>query len=201
LNETGTQERTGAVRLQIIDSGWRQAAEIGFSSLTLHDICADTGLEPSIVHALIPDKDALLIGLLNDDQAQLEGVLYRLDATSLDEMERLSRFVQGALQIAGTAERAKVITELWATVLSRPDLSDWAAERIRGRRTILRNWIDRAGGLRFSPVPPNALASAVLALLDGLILHAGLDPQAFKWENVSGAVDSMLGNLSLNRAL
>ncbi len=197
---TATKQGTAGVRLQIIDSAWRQAAKLGFSSLTLHDICADTGIEHSKVQALMPDKDALLIGLLNDDQAQLEGVLYRLEATPMDEMERLTRFVQGALQIAGAAERAKVLTELWATVLSRPDLSNWAAERIRGRRTILRNWIDRAGGERFSAVPSNALASTVLALLDGLILHSGLDPQAFKWENVSGAVDSILSNLTPHRS-
>lgn len=192
---TETKERAAGIRLQILDAGWRQAAKSGFNNLTMTEICADTGLDPSVVHELVPDKDALLVGLLEDDQAQLEGVLYRLEATSLDEIERLTLFVQGALQIAGTAERAKVLTELWAIVLSRPDLSDWAAERIRGRRTILRNWIDRSAGNAFLTVPSNALASAVLALLDGLILHAGLDPQAFKWENVSGAVNSMLGNL------
>jgi hypothetical protein len=40
--------------------------------------------------------------------------------------------------------------------------------------------------------PANALASLMLALGDGLTIHARLDPEAFKWENIRVTVDLLL---------
>ena len=47
----------------------------------------------------------------------------------------------------------------------------------------------------FAPVPANALASVLLSLNDGLILHSSLDPTSFRWENVGVTVDTILGGL------
>jgi hypothetical protein len=52
----------------------------------------------------------------------------------------------------------------------------------------------RAGEL--VDTPANALASLLLAIGDGLSLHAGLDPGAFRWENISHALDLLLAGLA-----
>jgi AcrR family transcriptional regulator len=179
----------------IVDAAWRAAAEIGVGKLSIRDVAAEAGLDTGTVLELIGSKDKLLKVMLDDDSARLESVLYQLEAAPLPEEERLSNFVQVALRMASTPERASVLKDLWAVVLGRPDLSEWAAERIRGRRTILRSWIDRVTGGELQAAPSNALASALLALIDGLTLHAGLDPSAFRWENVMAAVDAILGGL------
>jgi AcrR family transcriptional regulator len=193
LTTTKTIQSPSKARMGIVDAAWRAAAEVGVAELSIEDVAARAGLDTETVLELVGSKQQLLMVLLDDDSAQLESVLYQLEAAPLAEAERLSHFVQVALRMAGTPERATVLKDLWAVVLGRPDLSEWAAERIRGRRTILRNWIDRETGGELQATPSNALASALLALIDGLTLHAGLDPTAFRWENVMAAVDAILG--------
>jgi hypothetical protein len=41
-------------------------------------------------------------------------------------------------------------------------------------------------------IPPNALASILIALGDGLLLHAALDPSAFQWRNVRKVLLTLL---------
>ena len=52
----------------------------------------------------------------------------------------------------------------------------------------------RRGELR--EVPANALASVLLAMADGLMLHAAIDPSAFRWENVGRAVEALLEGIA-----
>ena len=188
-------DRQKGSRLRIIDAAWQAAAKRGFSHLSLGDVCVESGLGEESVREHFETKQDLLMGLLNDDSAQLEVILYRLETAALSGAERLSRFVEAALEVGANPDRAAARRDLWSIVLSRPDLREWAAERIRGRRTILRNWIERVIGDEFRPVPANALASVLLALNDGLILHSSLDPTSFRWENVGITVDTILGGL------
>jgi hypothetical protein len=61
----------------------------------------------------------------------------------------------------------------------------------------LRAWIEEAvasGDL--APIPANALAAILLALGDGLLLHAGLDPAGFRWGNIAKALDAILEGIA-----
>jgi hypothetical protein len=44
-------------------------------------------------------------------------------------------------------------------------------------------------------IPANALASILLALTDGLMLHGALDPGGFRWRNIRHAIDVMLAGI------
>jgi hypothetical protein len=73
---------------------------------------------------------------------------------------------------------------------------DHFAATVARRRTALRALIEQgvqAGEL--AAVPANALASVLLALSDGLVLHGGLEPTAFKRSNIYRAVDAVLDGL------
>jgi hypothetical protein len=60
----------------------------------------------------------------------------------------------------------------------------------------VRLWIEAAvADGELVPIPTNALACILLALADGLILHAALDPTAFRWRNIGRAMDVMLAGL------
>jgi hypothetical protein len=61
----------------------------------------------------------------------------------------------------------------------------------------VRAWIDEAieeGELL--EIPSNALAAILLALGDGLMLYAGLDPAGFRWANVRRALDALLDGIA-----
>ena len=52
------------------------------------------------------------MGLLNDDSAQLEVILYRLETAALSGAERLSRFVEAALEVGADPDRAAARRDL-----------------------------------------------------------------------------------------
>ena len=78
-----------------------------------------------------------------------------------------------------------MLADLWATVGNQGPVRDAFSASVRARRSVLREWIDEAvEEEELVDLPPNALASILIALGDGLLLHAALDPNAFQWRNV-----------------
>lgn len=60
----------------------------------------------------------------------------------------------------------------------------------------MRSWIEEAvQSGELVAIPANALASILLALTDGLMLHGALDPSGFRWRNIHRAIDVMLAGL------
>jgi hypothetical protein len=45
-------------------------------------------------------------------------------------------------------------------------------------------------------VPPNAFASVLLALGDGLMLHAAIDAAGFRWANIGKVLDEIFAGLA-----
>lgn len=69
---------------------------------------------------------------------------------------------------------------------------------VRQRRARLRRWVQAsidAGEIDLREAPPNAFASLLLALGDGLMLHAAIDPSSFRWQNIARVLDEVLGAL------
>jgi len=97
----------------------------------------------------------------------------------------------------GKPGHAQVRADLWAEGLADEGVRDRLSVVIRERRARLRRWIEQ--GIRVGelpPVPANALAAIVLALGDGLLLHAGLDPAAFSWSNIRRAFETLVEGAS-----
>jgi hypothetical protein len=71
------------------------------------------------------------------------------------------------------------------------------AASVERRRAPLRRWVEEgiANG-ELVDIPTNALASILLALTDGLILHAALDPNGFRWARIARALDIVLEGVS-----
>jgi len=65
------------------------------------------------------------------------------------------------------------------------------------RRQLARGWIEEgmASG-ELVAIPANALASILLALTDGLMLHGALDPAGFRWPNIRLAIGGLLAGVA-----
>jgi hypothetical protein len=62
---------------------------------------------------------------------------------------------------------------------------------------VLRRWVQQAVDQgELVDVPANALASLVLALGDGLMLHSAVDPSGFRWPMVARALDEIFAGLA-----
>ena len=93
--------------------------------------------------------------------------------------------------------RVQVRADLWADLLTETSVRRHLAVVTQRRRERVRAWIEEAiASGELAEIPANALASILLALADGLILHAALDPGGFRWRNIRRAIDLMLAGIA-----
>jgi AcrR family transcriptional regulator len=183
-------------RQALIEAAWRCAAVRGFRDLTVDDVCAQAEVSKGAFYGYFEQKQGLLLALLEDDTASLDRELDQITARTKSGVERLRRFAQAMLARGDDAARVQVRADLWADLLTEEDVRRELAVATQRRRELLRSWIEEvvvSGEL--VEIPANALASILLALADGLMLHGALDSDAFRWRNVRRAIDVLLAGI------
>lgn len=191
-------EATRAERRQrIIDAAWRCAARRGYRDTSIDDVCAEAGVSKGAFYGYFATKQALLLALLEEDSGTSDRLMEELDRPGLTSRERLASFTRGMLEHGDDPAHVQVRLDLWSAMTTEAAVRDGFAQAIQRRREVLERWIDegtRAGEL--VDIPPRALASLLLALADGLLLHGGLQPTAFRWPRVRMAVEVLLQGIS-----
>jgi AcrR family transcriptional regulator len=188
-------------RRQFIDAAWRCAAQNGYRDLTVDDVCAEAQLSKGAFYGYFQQKRDLLLALLEDDAEQLEDILGRLGSSPLTNVERLRGYTQSALERAGEVARVQVSADLWTSMQSETDIARRFSNTVQRRRERLRGWIEAAiADGEIVEIRANALASIVLALSDGLMLHASIQPDAFRWENIRSALDVLFAGITVEGA-
>ena len=183
-------------RQSLIAAAWRCAALRGFRDLTVDDVCAEAEVSKGAFYGYFEQKQDLLLALLEDDTATLDRELSRITASTRSGVERLRRFAQAMLARGDDAARVQVRADLWADLLTEEDVRRELAVATQRRRDLLRSWIVEAvASGELVEIPANALASILLALADGLMLHGALDSDAFRWRNVRRAIDVLLAGI------
>lgn len=188
---------TRAERRQLlIDAAWRCAALRGFRDLTVDDVCAEAGVSKGAFYGYFGHKQDLLLALLEDDAAALDRELERITGTSSSGVQRVRLFAQAMLARGEDSARVQVRADLWAGLLTEEAVREHLARAMQRRRVLVRSWIEEAvASGELLDIPANALASILLALTDGLMLHRALDPSAFRWSNIRLAIDVMLAGI------
>ena len=190
--ETRTERRQS-----LIDAAWQCAAIRGFSDLTVDEVCGAAGVSKGAFYGYFQHKQELLLALLEDDAIALDAELERITLTSASGVDRLRRFAQAMLSHGDDPARVQVRADLWADLLTEPSVRRHLAVVTQRRRERVRAWIEEAiASGELAEIPANALASILLALADGLILHAALDPGGFRWRNIRRAIDLMLAGIA-----
>ncbi len=183
-------------RQLLVDAAWQCAALQGFRDLTVDDVCAAAGVSKGAFYGYFGHKQDLLLALLQDDAAALDAELERITDASSSGVQRLRLFAEAMLVRGEDAARVQVRADLWADLLTEEAVRERLATTMRRRRVLVRSWIeDGVASGELVDVPANALASILLALTDGLMLHRALDPDAFRWRNVRRAIDAMLAGI------
>lgn len=183
-------------RQVLLDAAWRCAAVRGFRDLTVDDVCAEAGVSKGAFYGYFGQKQELLLALLEDDALTLDRELERITESSTSSVERVRRFAQVMLARGEDQARVQVRADLWSELLTDELVRSRLAESMRRRRELVRSWVqDGVRGGELAEIPENALASILLALADGLMLHGALDPGAFRWRNVRRAIDVLLAGI------
>ncbi len=185
-----------ARRRRLIEAAWRCASSTSYRNWTVDDVCDQAGVSKGAFYGYFAGKGELLVAMVEDDAAWVDDLIVRLDASPAAGSERLRRFVDAVLKRREDPGRVQLRADLWSEMLADPSVREPFVGLIRRRRLRVQSWIDSNAGSRSSA---KALASIVLALIDGLTLHRALDPTAFQWANVRGAVDGLLSGLERDR--
>jgi TetR/AcrR family transcriptional regulator, transcriptional repressor of aconitase len=184
-------------RQLLIDAAWRCAAVRGFGDLTVDDVCAEAQVSKGAFYGYFEHKQDLLLALLADDSDALDVELETITAASSSGVQRVRRFAQAMLARGDDPARVQVRADLWADLLTEEVVREHLAAVTARRRQLVRGWIEEAiASGELVAIPANALASILLALTDGLMLHGALDPGGFRWPNIRRAIDVLLAGIA-----
>ncbi len=191
-----TETTRAARRQDLVDAAWRSIARTGWRDLTVDDVCAEAGVSKGAFYGYFDRKQDLLLALLEDETARLDQLLVDLRAGDQPASVQLRQLARTMLEHAADPARVQLRADLWAALSSEPGVRDRFAAAVAAQRADLRALVEAgvASG-ELTAVPANALASILLALTDGLMLHGGLDQAAFRWQNIYHAVDAVLDGL------
>lgn len=184
-------------RQLLIDAAWRCAERMGYSELTVDDICEEAEVSKGAFYGYFSSKQDLLIALLEEDAADLDGRLDRLARRNISNVERLRSFAREMCERGTDQARVQVRSDLWAAILTEPAIRERMVSAVGRRRAMLRGWIEEAvADGEIDDIPANAFASVLLALGDGLTLHGSLDPSGFRWTNIARVLAAIFAGLS-----
>ncbi|MEV5829680.1 TetR/AcrR family transcriptional regulator [Spirillospora sp. NPDC052242] len=185
-------------RVRLLEAAVAVMGEGGRSALTSRGVAERAGVNNALVHYYFGSVDALRrAAVLHALDQELEGpVSAILDAP--DVLDGIVAAITGltAPQATGDgtgAPRLRVITEALVHGLHDDELRGATVERLAAFRGALADRLAAqraAGGLR-PDADPAGLALVVAALLDGLLLHAVVDPGA----DAAGAAAGLVGLL------
>ena len=192
------EARKTARRRQLIRAAWRCAATKGYRDMTVDDVCAEAKLSKGAFYGYFDQKRDLLVALLEDDAADVDAILEQHDSTPTPMLAKLKSYARSVLERSEEPGRAQLRADLWTAMLTEKEVAAAFAGSVQRRRERLRSWIEQAIARgEINQIPANAFASILLALSDGLMLHASVAPTAFRWVNIRYALNALLGGLSV----
>jgi AcrR family transcriptional regulator len=187
-----------ARRQHLVDAAWRRIGEAGYRDTTVDDVCDEAGVSKGAFYGYFETKQDLLVAMLDEETDALSAVAAELADLDISGAERVRLFTQAMLRLADDPARVQLRADMWSALATDPVVRDRMANAVSRRRSVLREWIVRsirAGELAPDERRANALASTLLALTDGLILHRALDPTGFRWSNIRAVMDALLAGI------
>lgn len=179
-----------------MEAARRRAAVEGWAAITVDEVCGEAGMSKGAFYSHFESKRALLYALIEEDGAEVSRILAKLEGQHAHPADRLEPLARAMLARARDPSRAQLLADLWAAVSSDAEVRRRVNRANRDHRAVIRRWVDEAlAAGEIVAVPGNALASILLALNDGLVLHRTLDEASFRWVNVSRALEALLRGL------
>ena len=185
-------------RQRLVDAAWRRLAAAGYHTTSVDDLCDEAGVSKGGFYGYFASKQDLFLALVEEETEALNRIAGGLAQQPLTGAERVRRFTQAMLRVGDDPGRVQLRADLWSALATDPAIRGTFADAVERRRSILRDWIVRsilAGDLAIEERRANALASILIALTDGLMLHRAVDPTGFRWSNIRSVLDSLLAGI------
>jgi AcrR family transcriptional regulator len=198
-----TEQDRAARRRRLVDAAWRRMALTGYHTTSVDDLCDEAGVSKGAFYGYFASKQDLFLALVEEETESLNRVAGELASQELSGAERVRRFTQAMLRVGDDPGRVQLRADLWSALATDPVIRNRFADTVERRRSVLRDWIVRSirtGDLEIEERRANALASILIALTDGLMLHRALDPTGFRWSNIRSVLDSLLAGIDRSQS-
>lgn len=164
-----------ARRDQIAGALLRVAAERGLEAVSLRQVAAEAGVSAGMVQHYFRTKDEMLaFAMAQVVRTVGEHLEAQLSGEPLEPRTFLHQLLEQLLPVGEERERnAKVSLAFTAYASVRPDRASPIAEGTGRVRTLLADALraEEVAGTARTSVDPDHAATALIALVDGLVLH------------------------------
>jgi AcrR family transcriptional regulator len=165
-------------RREIVDAARASFARSGFQGSTLKDIFAEAGLSAGCVYNYFQSKRDLVLAIAETRHAQERAALDIDEQDPILALKKIARRFVGDYLAGGADEKCRISLMTWAEALLDDAVRKSVKEGVDEPRRVLAALIERgrdSGALR-DDVDSSALACAMVAMLQGLVLQKLWDP-------------------------
>jgi AcrR family transcriptional regulator len=189
MTRAGDQTRVGT-RERLLDAAAKVIADVGWSAVTSRAVADRAGVNNGVVHYHFSSMDHLRRAAAMDCMTTTFGGMldgFVAAPTTADALRRLAAAVS---TFDLHSRSAAVMLEAMLHAPRDPELGREVRDVLMPFRTAVRDLLARdvAAGRASPTIDPAALATALFALFDGLVLHAMVDGEL----DVSAATDAVI---------
>ena len=190
------KERQERTREQLVATASRVFARRGYHQATVEEIAAEAGFSTGAVYSNFTGKEQLFLALadrqVSERVAEIEAVA---DAAEREDDAGAEAAAQFRTFLERDPDWPLLFYEFWSLSVRNPDLQGELAKRRDAIRDALADTLERVAAqhgfeLRF---PPQTLATAIAASLNGLAFERAADPEALPDEVFAEFVTAVLG--------
>lgn len=179
---------------QIIDAAIRVLARQGYAKTSLLDIAKEAGMSKGALHYHYPTKEALIHAVLETACNAVQARTMKAWSPSDNPFEALRKSLEELWATrAERSDEAVVVADLLALSLYDEALRPRLAEFYELGAQQIRDYLEQhliSLGLE-SRISLDILPRIVIALLDGLVMQAFVDPDALSPNDVVDAVQTL----------
>ena len=190
------KERQERTREQLVAAASRVFARRGYHQATVEEIAAEAGFSTGAVYSNFSGKEQLFLALadrqVSERVAEIEAVA---DAAEREDDAGAEAAAQFRTFLERDPDWPLLFYEFWSLSVRNPNLQGELAKRRDAIRDALADTLERVAAqhgfdLRF---PPQALATAIAASLNGLAFERAADPEALPDDVFAEFVTAVLG--------
>lgn len=187
-----------ARRHQILDAASACFARRGFHQTTMQDICREAELSPGAVYRYFRSKEEIIEAMGEENRqrnvALIEAIEKRGDTVHV--LEGLAGAFFSKLDDREARDMIRLDVEVWSEALRNPRLKKLMSRSLDSHRRPFREIVRRAQerGEINPALDADAVARAMIAFWDGLVLQKGLDPHVDVWKYVAVVMAMMTGS-------
>ena len=190
------KERQERTREQLVAAASRVFARRGYHQATVEEIAAEAGFSTGAVYSNFSGKEQLFLALadrqVSERVAEIQAVA---DAAEREDDAGAEAAAQFRTFLERDPDWPLLFYEFWSLSVRNPNLHRELAKRRDAIRDALADTLERVAAqhgfeLRF---PPQTLATAIAASLNGLAFERAADPEALPDEVFAEFVTAVLG--------